>query len=319
MSETPPNADVLAPAAPGQRGSGDVIADRRYLFARALLEEEGDGAGAADLARQVLERVPDWAPAWLLLAEAQERAGSRDCAAQACRRALALDPQDRLGASLRLARLGGRDAPRRMSPAYVAALFDDYAPRFERHLTVDLAYRGPQQLVAVLEGLGAVSFERVLDIGCGTGLMAAALKGRTTLIEGCDIAPAMAARSRATGLYARVDVADAEEVLACREPGSVDLVTAADVVVYVGELDPLFRAVARALRPGGFFALTIQTGPEDGFGLGEDLRFRHAPSYVRALGAAHGLPVVARADGVLRTDRGRPVAAAAMACRRARA
>jgi predicted TPR repeat methyltransferase len=316
MSETPSTADARSSASADTRGSGDVIADRRYLFAQALLGE-GDAAGAADLARQVLERVPRWAPAWLLLAEAEDRAGEPGAAADACRRALALDPQDRLGAGLRLALLGGSEAPPRgMSPAYVAALFDDYAPRFERHLTEDLAYRGPQQLVDMLDRLGAGPFARVLDLGCGTGLMAAALGDRAGRIEGCDIAPAMAARSRAAGRYARVEAAEALDFLARCEPGSADLVTAADVVVYVGDLDPLFRAVGQVLRPGGLFALTIQTGPGEGFARGEDLRFRHAPSYVREVGAARGLPVLATEDVVLRTDRGRPVSAAAMACRR---
>ena len=49
-----------------QLSSGDLLADRRYRYAESCLAE-GDHAGAADLAEQVLEIAPRYAPAWLLL------------------------------------------------------------------------------------------------------------------------------------------------------------------------------------------------------------------------------------------------------------
>ena len=53
------------------RSSGDLLADRRYVWAEAALAE-GDAAAAADLAAQVLERAPAYGPAWLLLGRARE-------------------------------------------------------------------------------------------------------------------------------------------------------------------------------------------------------------------------------------------------------
>ena len=51
------------------RSSGDLLADRRYAYAKAAFDE-GDWTVAADLARQALELAPNYAPAWFLLGEA---------------------------------------------------------------------------------------------------------------------------------------------------------------------------------------------------------------------------------------------------------
>ncbi len=53
-----------------------------------------------------------------------------------------------------LARLENR-AVAALPPAYVARLFDDYAPRFDRHLTQTLGYRGPELIVSALDSGGA--------------------------------------------------------------------------------------------------------------------------------------------------------------------
>ena len=77
-----------------------------------------------------------------------------------------------------------------------------------------------------------------------------------------------------------------------------DLVTAADVLVYVGDLAPLFAGVYRQLRRGGLLAFTAQTFAEGdraeqtGFALGRDLRFGHSPGYVAALLSRAGFDIV---------------------------
>src|SRR5437764_10523850 len=86
--------------------SGDLRADRRFLYAEDSAAE-GDHAAAAELLEQCLEIAPDWAAAWFALGGARERLGHGDAAKHAYARARACDPEDVLGASLALARLGG--------------------------------------------------------------------------------------------------------------------------------------------------------------------------------------------------------------------
>ncbi len=53
--------------------SGDLIADRRFEFARDL-QLKGDLVAAADLLLQAIELAPGFASAWFTLGEIRERA-----------------------------------------------------------------------------------------------------------------------------------------------------------------------------------------------------------------------------------------------------
>ncbi len=79
--------------------SGDLMADRRFDFARDL-QLKGDLAAAADLLLQAIELAPNFASAWFTLGQIREQLGEPEAAIAAFRRARAADPEDRHGASL---------------------------------------------------------------------------------------------------------------------------------------------------------------------------------------------------------------------------
>jgi predicted TPR repeat methyltransferase len=112
------------------------------------------------------------------------------------------------------------------------------------------------------------------------------------------------------GLYDDLACADIVDWLAERPPQSCGLAVAADVLVYLGDLAPLFARVRRALRPGGLFALSCEALGEDdrGFALQPSNRFAHALDYVRRTAQAAGFEVLAAAHAVLREDHGRGIA-----------
>ena len=293
--------------------SNDLLADRRFAWAKALAAE-GDHAAAADLLEQVIERVPDWAPGWAALAEAREGCGQTDEAIAAWTRAAALDPDEVLGAGLHLSRLS-EVTPDAMAEGYVRALFDQYAPRFERHLVEDLGYRGPALLISALDRVApGRTFARTLDLGCGTGLMGRALANRSTRIDGVDLSPAMVEQARRSHLYAELSVCSLETALAIGSGAAYDLVTAADVLVYIGDLAPLLAGVYRTLRPGGLLAFTAQTvAAGDGagstsFALGRDLRFGHSPDYVASTLSSMGFNIMLLEPASTRRENSVPVA-----------
>jgi predicted TPR repeat methyltransferase len=265
--------------------SGDLVADRRFDFARDL-QLNGDLVAAADLLLQATELAPGFASAWFTLGEIREQLGERDAAIAAFRRAQDADPEDRHGASLRLMLLGAEKLSA-MPPAYVRALFDQYAPKFEAALVDDLGYRGPALLLkAVLAARHAVRkpafFKRAIDLGCGTGLAASAFAREVDHFIGIDLSPRMIERARASGLYAELEVAEMVEGLRSKPDTSANLVLAADAMVYLADLAPVLAEAKRVLVFGGVLAFTTETHDGEGVTIGEGLRYAHSADYVRA-------------------------------------
>jgi predicted TPR repeat methyltransferase len=291
--------------------SGNVIADRRYDFARDLLLR-GDAAAAAELLEQAIELAPNFASAWFTLGEIREdELDDRTGAVDAYRRARDADPQDRHGAGLRLSRLGAAELDP-MSPAYVGTLFDQYAPRFEKSLVGDLGYRGPALLLKAVYDAKRVlgrpaRFSRALDLGCGTGLAGRAFAPIVGELVGFDLSAQMIERCRATGLYARLVVADLVAGLAGEPPASADLILAADVLVYVRDVGPMLREVARVLTPGGLFAFTAETHDGDGVVLTEGLRFAQSAAYLKSEIADAELSVTLLDNASARNEHDRPL------------
>lgn len=272
--------------------SGDLLADRRYEFARDL-QLKGDLPAAADLLEQAVELAPKFPSAWFTLGEIREQLGQHDAAIAAFRRARESDPEDRHGAAVRLMRLGA-DQLGEMPKGYVQALFDQYAPRFEAALLGDLGYRAPQLLFKAVLSVRAKAkkpafFRRAIDLGCGTGLAAAAFAKEVDHFTGIDLSPGMIEEARATGLYAELEVADMVEGLRGKPDASANLILAADAMCYVGDIAPVLVEAKRVLAPGGLFAFTLETHKDDGVVIGEGLRYAHAAEYVRAKVTASGL------------------------------
>lgn len=295
-----------------QHTSGDLLADRRYAYAEACLAE-GDAHGACEMAEQALERAPRFSPAWFLLGrarEAQHRAGGGEATFHAALRAYAnaldIDPEDRIGARLRLVGMGEGEVLEAITPAYIRALFDGYAPRFERHLVGQLQYRGPAMLMDALDRVAgpASRFEAVVDLGCGTGLVGEALAGRARHLTGIDLSPAMLAEAGRGGRYQRLVADDLRVFLAAEPLASADLVLAADVFIYIGDLAPILVGIAGILRPGGLVAFTTQAQPGDAVILGTDGRYAHGTLHLREALDEAGLELRLLEEAAIRRERG---------------
>lgn len=290
--------------------SGDLMADRRFEFARDL-QLKGDLAAAADLLLQAIELAPNFTSAWFTLGGIREELGEHKAAVEAFRRARDSDPDDRHGAGLRLMRLDAAPVAG-MSQAYVQTLFDQYAPRFESSLVGDLGYRGPDLLFRAVLSVRAAArkpalFRRAIDLGCGTGLAAAAFANSADEFFGVDLSPRMIERARASGFYAELEVADMLQGLRGRADESADLILAADAMVYVADLGPLMNEAHRVLAPDGLLAFTTETHAGEGVVLGAGLRYAHAAAYVGATVETAGLTLSLLEDRSARNEDHVPV------------
>ena len=289
------------------QSSGDFIADRRFAYAQACLKE-GDLAAAIDLFEQTVEAAPGFAPAWFELGKARAGLGL-DTAAEAFERALAIEPEDALGAGIYLAQLGVRKGESAMQPAYIRRLFDHYAPRFEAHLTETLGYHGPTRLFEAVAAVREAQtqnmyFQTMLDLGCGTGLAGMQFANVCSIIEGCDLAPAMLAQAAEKRLYKRLEPLDALAFLQSNA-APADLILAADMFPYLGDLGPVFNAASTRLAGNGLFAFSLQSQQDDGFSLGADFRYAHSVSYLKDAARAARFAIVHTRLLSVRREQGR--------------
>ena len=264
------------------------------------LTAAGQGEAAMEALNLAVRLAPDAPEIWLALAHAAREAGAMDAAREA-----ALKVRGPLAeqAGFLLAALGAGPLPARAPAAYVRELFDAFAPRFDAELEGALGYRTPALLAAMIAD---VPRGRVLDLGCGTGLSGVALKPFAARLEGLDLSPRMLSEARARGIYDALHEADLLEFLP-RRAEAYDLIAAADVLNYLGDLAPALAAIHGALKPGGTALFSLEAGEAE-VALGAGLRFRHNASRAAALAEAAGFAVVARQEAVLRREKGADVA-----------
>lgn len=251
---------------------------------------------------------PDYAVAWVNLGEQCYVAGRDAEAVAAIDRALALDPENGGLRHLRDAIAGVQTE--RAPDEYIRGFFDRFAADFDKRLVEDLEYRTPQRMMEFLAPwlAGREKSLRIEDLGCGTGLSGLVLAPYAARLEGVDLSGKMLDKARERGLYDALHEAEIAAYLDARPAGACDLAAAMDVFVYVGDLDAIFRAVARSLAPGGMFAFSVERLDGEGdFRLARSGRYAHSRAYLQALAKAHGLAEWRIEEADIRKEAGAPV------------
>ena len=202
---------------------------------------------------------------------------------------------------------------KRSDAGYVRHLFDQFSADYDARMRGQLLYQAPEVLrsLADLVMPGAEDLT-ILDLGCGTGLAGEAFADIATAIDGIDLSPAMIAKARARGVYRSLVVADIETALA-EGDALYDLVIAADTLVYLGDLVPVFRGAARRLKPGGFFLFTVERAESGDFELGPKRRWRHSESYLKDIAGISGFDVAGLVAASPRSEANVPVEGLAVA------
>lgn len=252
-----------------------------------------------------------------------EKAGDRDKAATLYRTCLEIDPDDRCGASVRLASMELADAPEKAPDAYVATLFDQHAEDFDDILTGQLGYAVPMQLAEILAEDPDARFSRMLDLGCGTGLSGMTLGPFCEHATGVDISEKMVDQADERAVYDALFVNEAvhflEEWQKAREQVSAadyapfDLVVATDVLPYIGALEPLLAGVTANMAPGGCFAFSSETLSDEAFAgrpwrMTPNQRYAHSAAYLRSLLDEYGFSrVTAFRQITVRLEQGEPI------------
>jgi 2-polyprenyl-6-hydroxyphenyl methylase/3-demethylubiquinone-9 3-methyltransferase len=121
--------------------------------------------------------------------------------------------------------------------------------------------------LAWIEELAPLAGKRVLDVGCGGGILAEAMASRAAHVMGIDLAVKPLGVARLHALEQGVTNVEyrevATEALADEQPAGFDVVTCMEMLEHVPDPASVVQACARLARPGGWvFFSTLNRNPK---------------------------------------------------------
>jgi predicted TPR repeat methyltransferase len=277
----------------------------RFALGSALLglERFSDAAAVLKLAAEAASTSPDVLTA---LAEAETGQENFFAAERALLQVLSVDPENKR-ARFMIAALHGEavDSP---PPGFAADTFDRVAQRYDHTSSSIHGYDAPVAAAMLLEDTlpDRDSFLNVADLGCGTGLVLAALRDafRVDAATGIDSSPKMIDLAAQKNLYDRLIVDEALRVMAASKE-QFDLITAIELAPYLGNLSSLMTAIPDRLTPDGLFLCSIERADAVRYELRRGGRFAHGAAYLEETARAAGLVAVAHRDIALHRTGGR--------------
>ena len=164
-------------------------------------------------------------------------------------------------------------------------LFDSYAKNFDAHLLGALKYRVPQLIAQMILERFPERNINLLDLGCGTGLLGAALGTINGYFVGVDLSLPMLAEAKKHNVYSRFHNVNLLDALNATDGNEYEVIVAADVFIYLGELDTAIRDAFKVLKPGGWLFFSCESAPDDGpdYVLRKSMRYAQAKMYVQRL------------------------------------
>jgi predicted TPR repeat methyltransferase len=283
-------------------------------FGEALAATGALPAAIGELQRAARLAPQDERP-HLAMAQLWLEAGEADKALEALDAACALgDVPDHTADDIRQ-RAAGIATGARADAGYVKHLFNQFAADYDTRMQGRLGYAAPS-ILRQLAGMLTSPSERfdLLDLGCGTGLSGVAFQDLARSLSGIDLSPRMLEKAQATGAYTLLAEGDVERLPPGFE-GPYGIILAADVLVYLGDLEALFVSVRRRIGPDGLWLFTTERGDTVDFELGPKRRYRHSEAYLRGLAERHGFDVSSLVECVCRFEAGTPVTSWAAAFR----
>ena len=254
--------------------------DSRYNLAGCYLVLE-EWEKAISCYQMVLEKMAQHQSALNNLAYVMQKVGRIDMAVHYYKKLLRVNPKHR-SADHMLAALTG-SCRSTTPPSYVQDLFDSYSFRYEDSLVGRLHYGLPKQLLRIISASsGKKTFGKALDIGCGTGLVGEHLRNRAAVLHGVDISPNMIEIARKKGYYDTLLTGDVHAVLSDLDHESYDLIVAADVFPYIGDIRAVLCASHRVGSEHCQFYYSVEDLDQQTVGmvLQQNGRFAHSEQYI---------------------------------------
>jgi len=254
-----------------------------------------------------VDLAPDEPKLQLKLGELAHIVGQRLVARAAYERYFATRPDD-AEAALILTALHDDTPPPRASDACITQLYGYFADYYDRNMRGELRYRGPELLRSALsQSLDSPAGLRILDLGCGTGLMGQAVKPWAARLVGVDLSPAMLTRAAERNVYDELIEAELTVWLAREPRETFDVIAICDTLIYFGDLRQVLPKLKRHLAPGGLVGFTVERGEQEPFKLTDSGRFSHHQAHLQAVAAEAGFQTLSQKARIMRQEYGESV------------
>lgn len=277
-----------------------------YYNIGVLLMYEERHRDAVDYLKKALQLNPSYLDVHINIAAIYLKMGRIQDAIAHYQLALKLKPNDPEILHI-LAALAQKETPATAPIEYAQHLFDHYAAYYDLHLTKHLAYRVPQQIYQAIEIDTNVDNPqwKILDLGCGTGLCGELFKGMARELIGIDVSQQMIDIATHKNIYDQLITGDIRESI--NNFHGIDMILAADVLTYIGDLENLFKNITTALQVGGLFTFTVEKTSQQSYILQRNIRYAHSKIYLEAVIAQNQFDVLRFDNIVLRKQQGKPV------------
>ncbi len=290
--------------------------DSHYNLAGCHLDLE-EFEQAISCYQRVLEKTPQHQSALNNLAYVLQKVGKTDKAIHYYKRLLEVNPEHSSADHMYAALTGSfrSSAP----PSYIRELFDNYSSSYEDSLVNRLQYTLPDTLLHIITASsGKQSFGRLLDLGCGTGLIGEKFRDSAALLHGVDISPKMIEIARSKELYDVLVTGDVHTVLNDLAHGSYDLLVAADVFTYIGDISEiLIKAYLLGTRECQlYFSVEDLAHQTEDTVLQESGRFAHSENYIRRTAEDSGWQTIDVQRINLRTEKDQWISGAVYAMKK---
>jgi len=247
-----------------------------------VFKEIGDLNKAKKCYENVLKIKPDHLNAYYNLGNALFGLREFEKAKNIYQNALKLNPNDKYLSHM-ISALAGKNeqnAPKE----YVVNVFDNFANNFDNFLTKNLKYKVPEKLLRLLERNfpNKKKFKNVIDIGCGTGLSGFVFRNISEHLVGVDVSNKMISKAKIKGIYDNIYHDEAVTYLS-KYKKKFDLFIAADVFIYVGNLDKIFSIISLKSNPGANFCFSVEKNNNEDFKLLQSARYSHSKEYINHL------------------------------------
>ena len=266
------------------------------------LKEIGQLREAVESYNKAIQIKPDCAGAYYNRGNALKDLGRLKEAVNSFQQSLQLDPND-FSSQHMINSIIGEDsniAPR----VYVEKLFNHYASNFEHSLVNKLEYKMPSLLNKTLVDQGlSRKFDKAIDLGCGTGLAGVEFRDLVGTLIGVDLSDNMILKADEKNIYDKLYVDDLISGIQKAET-NFDLFISSDVLVYLGDLRPLFGCIEKHANNNALFIFSTEDVDGDNFCLRDTGRFAHSKEYVLSVATDCSFEVEFFERSNLRKDKG---------------